>query len=87
MSYEGYVRVLCSQGHVRVWDAYEDRPEQCSCGSPFVWFRGVDQTNCDGEDPPLEVATPAVTKVCDMGHEHVVVEATYRIPRAATCGE
>lgn len=84
MSWEGYYRHICANGHTYVGDPYrweEDPYENCPhCNAPAVWTRVVDQTNDAGEDPPLEVKTPAVVKTCDLGHAHIVEQATYHIP-------
>jgi len=53
MSYEGYIRVLCNNGHLTEWDYYEyynsEEPNTCHCGAKFVWRNDVDQTNCEEE--------------------------------------
>lgn len=79
MSFEGYYRRLCASGHQSVMDVW-DEIEQCRCGAAFVWSRLVDETNGEGYDPPLDVATEAITERCNLGHDHVLVEATYRKP-------
>lgn len=60
MSYEGFVQVLCAQGHVDVFDAYDDeRSERCQevldtqtmqlCGAEWAERNSVDETNgCEG---------------------------------------
>lgn len=90
MSWEGYYEHLCERGHRRVTDGYEESDlypanAKCSCGAAFVWTRQVDQTNGDDDGPwarpyPFEVAAPAVTERCNLGHEHVIEETRYVIP-------
>lgn len=60
MSYEGYDKVLCENGHVNHWNSHDEenpvgfygsdekRAKCCpDCGGRFVWYCSVDQTNCD----------------------------------------
>lgn len=57
MSYEGYVVVLCENGHEGTYDCY-DAPDCMSkarcghCQGRIVWECGVDQTNGIIEDDP-----------------------------------
>lgn len=48
-SYEGYVQLLCANGHYWVVDCYQyctEAAEVCSkCGKPAVWSNQVDLTN------------------------------------------
>jgi hypothetical protein len=44
MSYEGHVQAICTEGHYRVWDTY-DEPDVCSCGAAFGMTNMVDDTN------------------------------------------
>lgn len=82
MSYEGYVRYLCKNGHNRIRDVLAESVERCSCGARVVWERHVDLTNGyeEDSDPSLEVATPAIYEICNLGHTHVTQEATFKIP-------
>lgn len=54
--------------------------------SPSVWYNLVDDTNgeASGEIPEDEWAklqlTEKVVEKCNLGHDHVTHEATYRIP-------
>ena len=47
MSFEGYWRAICKNGHFRENDVYIFDPteEKCSCGEKFVWRELIDQTN------------------------------------------
>lgn len=59
MSYEGYVQVLCANGHYSTYDCWDDpfglgygeetvNPICNVCGAKLVWRNGVDITNgCD----------------------------------------
>ena len=93
MSYEGYEQHLCKKGHLFSQDAMyfvgqeEDGPVCHHCNEPSVFFNSVDDTN--GEEWGLItedgwkmlLLTPEVRKVCNLGHEHVIKHATYRMPR------
>lgn len=81
MSYEGYDEYLCTRGHLRVFDCRDDSKGLCSCGAELVFVHAVDETNCDGEPTTFVVKTPAVFKVCDLGHTHMIEEPTYEFPR------
>lgn len=89
MSYEGYEQMLCENGHLRelersfdeLVDWFCDAPwNGDKCEAPLAASNSVDETNGEGYGyrKPIEL-TPAVTQVCDMGHTHVVCEATYRL--------
>lgn len=89
MSYEGYVEVLCRNGHRRMfdcWDDYDTSEWRCSCGEPSAWQRQVDVTNGTSPDEPWSMPYPFVTKreaetaVCNLGHTHVLREIEYEIP-------
>lgn len=46
MSFEGYIRYLCTNGHETVRDVYEDNPENCEfCQASFCWEQTIDETN------------------------------------------
>lgn len=90
MSYEGYVQVLCENGHLFVTDAYYDEQTLvCSrCPASGVFFNHVDETNGppQGEIPAeewkqFEIA-PERKERCNLGHEHVLEYARYRVPTA-----
>ena len=85
MSYEGFERVLCSNGHLSVVDCYNYDYEswRCFCGSGEAWIQSIDQTN--GYDPesefPLEVDQPALVEKCDhCGCSKTIRIETYKIP-------
>lgn len=88
MSYEGYYQVICEKGHLSSIPDPEVRTTvpKCDCGCEVVWWNPVDQTN--GDDVgfiPEDVwknflASPEKTEVCNLGHQHVISEATYRVP-------
>jgi hypothetical protein len=87
MSFEGYHRVLCLNGHLHNWDVYST--EQCDfdewlcpyCDCPAIWWETVDQTNDCGNPTELVVATPAVYCRCDTcSHKHISEPITFKIP-------
>lgn len=46
MSYSGYTRCLCRNGHLSVYDCHDDQPDLCPhCGAPWAWELSVDTTN------------------------------------------
>lgn len=75
---------------------YSDKWECPVCSAKAAWSNEVDHTEgsyCDCESGcqycnngridgyvELEVATPAEYKRCNLGHDHLVKEATYKIP-------
>lgn len=74
---------------------FGDDDEKCSCGKRYVWWCSVDQTNgyeVDNEtgvqlepahypgDVELAIDVPAKVEVCNLGHEHMIEEARYKIP-------
>lgn len=88
MSFSGYYQRICNAGHYSVCDAFdEDVEPQCDCGAKIGWSNLVDQTNgYEGGDIPIKILeqhflikAPEIKK-CDMGHEHVVLPAIYRVP-------
>lgn len=92
MSYEGYVKALCSKGHLRTWDAHDYPERTCQCGEAFVWHTNIDQTNCDTDpetglewgDVELVVAHPAEYKTCEhCKHSEMVEAVRYVIPTNA----
>jgi len=92
MSFEGYYRVLCENGHLSEWDCYdrydsgyteEDSHWRCGdCGAPEAWRQLIDQTNDSGEDQkwPLEIVKEAVFQTCDLGCNHEISPTVYKIP-------
>jgi hypothetical protein len=64
VSYEGYDKILCRNGHLHHYDTYqienpfsvcsETSPEtwRCRyCDEPLAWYTSIDQTNGDEVDP------------------------------------
>lgn len=73
MSYEGHVELLCEIGHYTAVDAYDEMVYdadvfpvngKCRCGLEFVWIHSVDDTNCDGENYPLQILSAPVYETC-----------------------
>lgn len=95
MSYEGFEKVLCKEGHESIFDTLDLRHAHfdpiirgCYCGAVFVWATSVDETNgideetgkCPG-DVELEILEPA--KMCHCmtcGMMHEIGEPRYKIP-------
>lgn len=91
MSFEGYYRKLCENGHLHEFDVHlVHKPKRCDCGADWAWKQTIDETNglpdgCDRypEEVTLEVATPEETATCDhCGVTRLVRELTYKIPRS-----
>ncbi len=85
MSYEGYSQNLCSKGHY--WEAdesYNGKISTCKFrNTEPVWSNPVDDTNCEsyGEIDMEALRTNlAVLQKCNLGHDHEMTSATYRIP-------
>ena len=89
MSYEGYEQHICAKGHRFDTDCghmFDHREDKCHCGAKSVFCNSVDDTNCisfgiipESEWEKLQL-TPAKQQTCNLGHVHVVEEATYRVP-------
>lgn len=86
MSFEGFYRILCKNGHLGSSDCYSVEPEEyiCHCGEPCAWWELVDQTN--GYDPKFEtklkIDKPQETKMCECcGETKVLNSETYKIPK------
>jgi len=96
MSYEGYVQLLCPNGHNWNIDCYQfdtsyyaEPPEGTPpshlcpyCKQKYSWWNSVDQTNCDEHGYiELEIDKSAVICKCDKcGIEHTVEPVRYKIP-------
>src|SRR5574342_456412 len=85
MSYEGYVQMLCENGHYHCRDAYEDLAAPCGCGAHMVWHNNVDDTNGNSEGDididKFEVLAPVQLDTCECcGHTTVKEDETYKIP-------
>jgi len=96
MSFEGYYRLLCEDGHLSERDVYDtefywqgkETKETCHCGKPFVWENTVDETNgvdkelgyCPG-NYPLEILEEAKYETCEHCQTTKIVEPIrYKIP-------
>jgi hypothetical protein len=95
MSFEGYYRLLCEDGHLTLCDVYSDYPEKCGsvahgefCNKQFVWENTVDQTNgvdeetglCPGEFP-LQIDHEKVITTCECcGETKLISDYRYKIP-------
>ena len=89
MSFEGYYRVLCKNGHLNEQDVYEggsvNSSWKCySCGAPSAWYETIDTTNEeDSPSYPLTLLEPCEEHKCECcGHYHASEEpAVYEIPK------
>ena len=94
MSYRGYERVLCKNGHLHIydcWDAPNIEEYKCfDCGEGCAWSESVDQTNDAGDETLLAENGPAIMETCACcGHTKQLSPKTYVIPTKAciTLGE
>jgi len=79
MSFEGYHRFLCKNGHLDTEDVY-DAPDESdwrcpTCNEPCVWSDTVDETNLgyDWWDAPKELQMISLYGQCicpDCDHRH-----------------
>jgi ribosomal protein S27E len=100
MSYEGYVQVLCANGHYNTYDAYDDpfgvydEPESiptCKvCGENLVWRNGVDETNgCEargGGDCLMELSKEEIEKCRGCGYVDLVEKTPAKYCQCKECG-
>ena len=82
MSYEGYDRFLCKNGHLWRLDAnltmYDDKKQKCpKCNEEEVWHESVDETNGEGNATVLKL-NKEKSKICKQCNS--LLEATYEIP-------
>jgi DNA-directed RNA polymerase subunit RPC12/RpoP len=86
MSYEGYEEYLCEKGHYINHDIHDEHPEVCEhCGSKWVFWHPVDQTNGYEEDNPDTKPAP-VTKIRDeeiwrkdhLGNQYCIMRPLYK---------
>lgn len=87
MSYEGYSQNICQNGHKFNSGSFWNDPPLCSiCKAEIAFANSVDDTNCDAygfisdEDWNKLLISPQKIEKCNLGHEHVIVHAIYRIP-------
>jgi len=88
MSFEGYVQVLCKNGHYRsvdvyVFDQFEEGWRCPECEEKLAWSNIVDNTN-GGEEGyvDLELQSPEERKTCPTcNHSVKLKEETYKIPK------
>lgn len=87
MSYEGRYQFLCKNGHYFIEADYcgdYDQMEVCpECGELIRWKNSVDDTNYEAYgfiDIEMFLVEHATIEKCDLGHDHVVRRARYRIP-------
>lgn len=90
MSYEGYVQFICKNGHYNKQpEAHDGDQAPCHCGTGYVWENRVNDTNCDafGVIPDhvmrMFIVTDEILEECNLGHKHVMSEATYTAPSPA----
>ena len=87
MSYEGYDRFLCSNGHLWELDAhvimYDEELQKCpTCKEKEVWSEMIDETNGEG-NPTKLVLDNEKTKVCK--HCETVLQVIYINPHDTPC--
>ena len=96
MSYEGHEQHICENGHLFTtepqWQGSEE-VYKCHCGALSAFSNSVDDTNCESHGIIPDDAwkklqlLPEIREVCNLGHSHVLREATYRIPTRAELPE
>jgi len=83
MSYEGYVELLCKNGHYWTEDAYDCTEGVChKCGEHFTWHHLVDETNgivYDGNGVPFSNTVPAKLEV-DHYEEVMIKVPIFKVP-------
>ncbi len=87
MSYEGYSRFLCSNGHLWEIDAsilmYDEELQKCPiCKEKEVWYEMIDETNGEG-NPTKLILNNNKSKICE--HCKTILEAVYLIPNDDKC--
>jgi hypothetical protein len=68
MNFQGYIRVLCSEGHLHESDVYlagnlGDPEWRCHCGAAEAWQEIVDTTNGEVTETHL-VERQEIVEVC-----------------------
>ena len=81
MSYEGYERYLCPNGHLWEIDAhltmYDDEKQKCPrCKEEEVWHESIDDTNGEGVGTVLVLSKES--KVCEKCES--LLDAIWEIP-------
>ena len=98
MSYEGYERVLCRNGHLFVANCYDsiflDETDDSTyswkcpiCNEPMVWFESVDQTNNGGVSRVLIEYKTHECSCPTCGNQHYLSPTQYYIPQGKTIGD
>ena len=83
MSYEGYDRFLCKNGHLWEVDAlatmYDEEKQKCPvCKEEEVWSEMIDETNGEGHPTKL-ILDKKKSKICkECG---TILQAVYLIPK------
>jgi hypothetical protein len=84
MSYEGYERVLCRNGHLHERSCYDSLSDDWSCpdcNEPQAWWEGVDQTNDAGTKTALQCYRSAQVEICEYcEHSKETAPKRYYIP-------
>lgn len=93
MSWEGYAQVICQNGHLhgnwtpKATSALSSASATCpTCNAEPGFVNIVDDTNGDRfglireDDLKTLLTKEAAVQRCNLGHDHVIVEAQYRIP-------
>ena len=81
MSFEGYRKKLCPNGHLTMLDVYEDLDYCETCYEKFVWEEIVDTTNGAGESTNLKLVSGGDRCVCERcGNHHQTLEI-YEVPK------
>jgi hypothetical protein len=89
MGYSGWEQHICENGHQFNSEPsgyFDDTPVCIICGGKSVFCNPVDNTNgesygnihADGWKSLM--ISPAVKKACNLGFEHIVEPAKYRVP-------
>lgn len=88
MSFEGFYRMLCKNGHLGHSDCYTTEPENWHChicGESCAWWELIDQTN--GYDPKsetkLRIKEKEKIELCECcGEFKTTKHQTYQIPKS-----
>jgi len=86
MSFEGYYQILCENKHYQKRGCYETEVFKCGrlvdgspCDAKTTWENLIDETNGSGLEQEVRIVriTNAITKRCDLGHDHIWSSATF----------